>query len=178
MGTSENFVSDGLSFFQVAPSRCTVNECLVRDATVLLREIASDVAQSAATSIRPSEAEVAEAAEPAMDNTWHDNPLKLKFSLRRSMKFTNLKQSLRGYSRSVSKTKSGSKEMSPANVEHSGSLAEKTMSFFEKKIPKDRRDENIWRLMKLILEVQGHPDCKFLLCCLICLSGIEVDMTV
>ena len=31
--------------------------------------------------------------------------------------------------------------------------------YLREKIPKERREQGIWRLKKMIVEVQGHPDC-------------------
>ena len=31
--------------------------------------------------------------------------------------------------------------------------------YFREKMPKERREQSIWRLKKMIVEVQGHPDC-------------------
>ena len=28
------------------------------------------------------------------------------------------------------------------------------------KVPKERREQAIWRLKKMIIEIQGHADCK------------------
>jgi hypothetical protein len=27
-------------------------------------------------------------------------------------------------------------------------------------MPQERRDRTIWRLRKMVVEIQGHPDCK------------------
>ena len=38
-------------------------------------------------------------------------------------------------------------------------LKEQTRSYLAQKMPKERREQAIWRLKKMILEIQGHPDC-------------------
>jgi hypothetical protein len=38
--------------------------------------------------------------------------------------------------------------------------ADKTKSYLSEKIPKERREQTIWRLKKMIIEIQGHADCK------------------
>jgi hypothetical protein len=38
---------------------------------------------------------------------------------------------------------------------------QKTKEYFGKKMPKERREQTIWRLKKAIVEIQGHQDCKF-----------------
>lgn len=37
---------------------------------------------------------------------------------------------------------------------------ERTREYFKGKVPKDRREQVIYRLKKMIVEVQGHEDCK------------------
>ena len=32
--------------------------------------------------------------------------------------------------------------------------------YLGKKVPKERRDQTIWRLKKMIVEIQGHDDCE------------------
>ena len=39
-------------------------------------------------------------------------------------------------------------------------LSDKTKAYFSEKIPKERREQTIWRLKKMIIEIQGHEDCK------------------
>lgn len=37
---------------------------------------------------------------------------------------------------------------------------ERTQNYMKDKIPQERRDQTIWRLKKMVAEVQGHQDCK------------------
>lgn len=37
---------------------------------------------------------------------------------------------------------------------------QKTRNYAEKKMPKERREQTIWRLKKMLVEIQGHSDCK------------------
>ena len=39
-------------------------------------------------------------------------------------------------------------------------VADKAKNYLSDKIPKERRDQTIWRLKKMIIEIQGHADCK------------------
>jgi hypothetical protein len=39
---------------------------------------------------------------------------------------------------------------------------ERTKNYLSKKMPEERRGQVIWRLKKLVIECQGHPDCKSL----------------
>lgn len=36
----------------------------------------------------------------------------------------------------------------------------RTNEYFKKKLPKDRREQIIYRLKKMVVEIQGHEDCK------------------
>jgi Family of unknown function (DUF5923) len=61
------------------------------------------------------------------------------------------------------------KEQASANVPEEtkkrGNQAVKaTKSYLSDKMPKERREQIIWRLKKMITEIQGHSDCKFLIC--------------
>lgn len=38
---------------------------------------------------------------------------------------------------------------------------DKTKDYLKEKMPKERRDQIIWRLRKMVVEIQGHEDCKF-----------------
>lgn len=40
-------------------------------------------------------------------------------------------------------------------------LANQTKGYLSEKIPKERREQAIWRLKKMVIEVQGHADCRF-----------------
>lgn len=37
-----------------------------------------------------------------------------------------------------------------------------TKGYLKEKIPQERRDQTIWRLKKMIVEIQGHQDCRSL----------------
>ena len=39
-------------------------------------------------------------------------------------------------------------------------LNEKTKNYYNEKMPQERRDRTIWRLKKMVVEIQGHQDCK------------------
>src|SRR5450432_4049676 len=47
---------------------------LLKDATILLRDMAGDAAQKAADKVNPSQEDLAQIDRPAEDNTWHDVP--------------------------------------------------------------------------------------------------------
>jgi len=37
---------------------------------------------------------------------------------------------------------------------------ERTKNYLRQKMPEERRDQTIWRLKKMVVEIQGHPDCE------------------
>ena len=37
---------------------------------------------------------------------------------------------------------------------------ERTQNYFKTKLPKDRREQIVFRLKKMVVEIQGHSDCK------------------
>jgi hypothetical protein len=36
----------------------------------------------------------------------------------------------------------------------------KTQNYLKGKMPKERREQTLWRLKKMVVEIQGHADCK------------------
>lgn len=38
----------------------------------------------------------------------------------------------------------------------------RTQNYLKGKMPQERREQTVWRLKKMIVEIQGHQDCKFL----------------
>ena len=39
---------------------------------------------------------------------------------------------------------------------------DRTQNYMREKVPKERRDQTVFRLKKMIVEIQGHSDCKFI----------------
>lgn len=39
---------------------------------------------------------------------------------------------------------------------------DRAKNYLSKKMPEERREQVIWRLKKLVVECQGHPDCEYL----------------
>ena len=39
---------------------------------------------------------------------------------------------------------------------------QRTKGYLKNKMPKERREQSIWRLKKMIVEIQGHADCTLL----------------
>jgi len=40
---------------------------------------------------------------------------------------------------------------------------ERTNQYFKEKVPKERRDQVVYRLKKMVVEIQGHQDCKLMM---------------
>ena len=179
----------------------------VSDATILLRDIAGDAAQNAATRINPSEDRLNQIDDAAEDNTWHDVP---------NMSASNLKAQARDqynkqkpFSRGDVKNAggdatqtahpSGSRDPADAAVlqadaqqqdydpgldpqsgindavgnlrgqasanvpdetkDRARNYRERTANYAKEKLPKERREQTIFRLKKMVVEIQSHPDC-------------------
>lgn len=59
---------------------------LLKDSTVLLRDIAGDAATNVAGKVRPGEEQLSQLDRPAEDNTWHEKPDLSKDNLRKQAK--------------------------------------------------------------------------------------------
>jgi Family of unknown function (DUF5923) len=54
----------------------------------------------------------------------------------------------------------------PEETKKRGSQAAKaTKNYLSEKMPKERREQTIWRLKKMITEVQSHSDCTYMIMC-------------
>jgi len=45
--------------------------------------------------------------------------------------------------------------------DRAGELTERTKNYVEEKMPPERRDQILYRLKKMVVEIQGHSECKF-----------------
>ncbi|EXJ78790.1 hypothetical protein A1O1_09192 [Capronia coronata CBS 617.96] len=164
---------------------------LLNDATVLLRDMAGDAAQSAADRVNPSEDKLNQIDHPAEDNTWHDVPSKdhLKNQARSTFdknkpfdreqaqqaaqqgketaQSQNTDDPKQSGAAGLKTTAANLKEQAKANIpdEHQenakktkDAAKERSKNYLNKKMPKERRDQTIWRLKKMIAEIQGHSD--------------------
>lgn len=143
--------------------------------------MAGDAAQKAANKVNPSDEALAQIDRPAADNTWHDTPDLSASSLKNQMKDmfnknTSLTtQDLRdaaGETTETSGIQSGIntlKDRASDNIDDDtkdkikdakNATQERTMNYLRKKMPEERRDQTIWRLKKMVVEIQGHPDCE------------------
>jgi Family of unknown function (DUF5923)/Protein of unknown function (DUF4449) len=155
----------------------------VSDASVLLRDIAGDGAAKAAGKLNPSEERLNQIDEPAADNTWHEVPDLSKENLKNQATSTfkkntpvdkqdlqdakNNAQSEGDNQGAASTGISTLKDRASQNIpdEHKDRAAEakdntkaKTKNYISNKIPQERREQTIWRLKKMVVEIQGHED--------------------
>ena len=158
---------------------------VVSDASLLLRDIAGDGASNAATRIKPSEDRLNQIDHPAEDNTWHDvpdlSPAALKSQAKEQYgKVKPVKDQLQQQAESGANTaqdpnadpeataQSTAGDLAgtaKANVpeEHKQKLRDlqsRTKGYVGEKIPQERRDQTIYRLKKMVVEVQSHSDCR------------------
>ncbi|KAL8731572.1 MAG: hypothetical protein Q9181_004246 [Wetmoreana brouardii] len=158
---------------------------LLSDATILLRDIAGDAAQNAANRVNPSQEQLSQIDQAAEDNTWHDVPDLSRDNLRNQAKsqYNQNKPFSRGDVKNVAdkaanqgQTQDGVdpnyaassganqlRDQASANVpdEHKDRAKEfrdRTKDYASKKLPKERRDQSIFRMKKMIVEIQGHQD--------------------
>ena len=153
----------------------------MNDAVVLLRDIGADAATNAAGRVRPDEDQLNRIDEPAEDNTWHDNPDFSRENIKRQAKGTFDKNkpvdrqdledarahgeqqgdrtgaALEGANVLKDRAKDGLPEEKKDKARETRA---RTKNYLDKKIPEERRDQTIWRLKKIVVEVQSHPDCN------------------
>lgn len=151
------------------------NPALVKDATVLIRDMAGDAATTAASKVRPSGDALANLDEPAQDNTWHDVPdlskANVKNQLQSAYKGDPKKdaQDVAGTTSSAARGPDGSIDPSSGaqaaanqissripdekkeNVkqtakETAAAYRARTKEYLSKKMPEERRERTIWRL--------------------------------
>ena len=183
---------------------------LLSDATVLLRDIAGDAAQKAATRVQPSEDQLNQLDEPAEDDTWHDTPNVGEFRSNLQSKINQNKvfgkkqaekaagdaaaaahpegkrdpaevadltaqekqsgqsngvDAQQGATAGVNTLKQAASENIPDEQKEKArnkkaEYRDRTKDYLGTKMPKERREQTIWRLKKMVVEVQGHQDCK------------------
>ena len=160
---------------------------LVSDATILARDIAGDAASNAATRIKPSEDRLNQIDHPAEDNTWHDVPDLSATNLRAQAKdqYSKNKPFSKADAQNAANQVGGSAQDETADTKASAvnavnnlrdtaeqnvsedtkskarDLQNRTKTYFGDKVPKERRDQTIYRLKKMIVEIQSHSDCRF-----------------
>jgi len=153
---------------------------LLNDASIILRDIAGDAATRTASRVNPTEEQLSQIDEPAADNTWHDVPdvqgLKSQYKEKYNQnKLFGKKEAQRtaeesaqivqtegadaGATVGADNLKQSLRENVPE--EHQDRVREyreRTQNYLKGKMPKERREQTIWRLKKMVVEVQGHQD--------------------
>ena len=187
---------------------------LLRDAQILLRDIAGDAAQKTANKVNPTQEALSRIDEPAEDNTWHDVPdlspgnlkSQLKSQYAQNKPFSrgdvqgaaqnaqdtginhaqNVPTSVgetpgdlngpagaqEGARAGVDALKTSAQQNVPDETQDSvremkdqahgtkENVAQRSKDYLRQKMPQERRDQTIWRLRKMVAEIQGHPDCE------------------
>lgn len=150
---------------------------LLSDATVLLRDMAGDAAQKAAEKVNPDQERLATIDHPAPDNTWHDVPDLSKDNLKSTVKDQynkNIGLTKEDAKAAATQANQGNDPNAAANtlqnrsnineedknrVKETKDVAkERTKNYLSEKMPKERREQTIWRLKKMLVEIQGHSD--------------------
>lgn len=180
---------------------------LLKDASILLRDMAGDAATNAAARVKPGEGDLAQIDRPADDNTWHDTPDFSKDNFKKQVQGFykgDVKEDLQaavsqgtsaahpegssdprdlagrtaqdqqtGTSSGVD-ARSGAQaavgtlqdrlnaNVDPETREKAQSKAKeyraRAKDYLGRKVPQERREQTIWRLKKMVLECQQHPD--------------------
>lgn len=158
---------------------------LLSDATVLLRDIAGDAASNAAGKINPSEDRLTRLDEAAPDDTWHDVPsvddmksqAKDAYGKNKPFSRSDVKEEVNKQKNNADSTQGGVvnaaknlAEQAKSNVDDetqqkakdaTNKTKDQTKQYLQKKMPQERREQTIWRLKKMVVEIQRHPDCEF-----------------
>ena len=145
------------------------------DALILLRDIAGDSAQNAANVFRPNEDQLSQIDRAADDNTWHDVPKMDNLRTQAKEKYQTNKPFGRSEVQNATEARNpdGTIDTTAASSTLKDRVPEdqkqkaretwdKTKGYMDKKMPKERREQTIWRLKKMVVEIQGHQDCKLL----------------
>ncbi|KAK1722223.1 hypothetical protein BDP67DRAFT_485042 [Colletotrichum lupini] len=180
---------------------------LLKDATVLIRDMAGDAATNAAQRVRPSGEALQDIDRPAEDNTWHDAPDFSKENFKKQAQgvykgspaddarevlaagtqaaHPNGSQNPHDLAATAARdqqqgTNSGVNAQSGINAardviqkkynenvdgetkeqarQRKEEYLRRSKEYFNKKMPQERKDQTIWRLKKMVLECQQHPD--------------------
>ncbi|KAL4773019.1 hypothetical protein BDW60DRAFT_186338 [Aspergillus nidulans var. acristatus] len=158
---------------------------LLNDAMIIARDIAGDASQKAADRVRPAEHELSQVDQPAEDNVWHEKPdfagqkeqLKSRFSKNKDKAQQEASDVANtgaqaatgpsgdsvdpysGVNASLQHAQSKVPEDQKAEAnKRSREYKDRTKNYLSGKFPQERRDQTIYRLKKMILEIQGHRD--------------------
>jgi hypothetical protein len=50
--------------------------------------------------------------------------------------------------------------VTPSEQSRRKKYGQQVREYLSDKVPKERREQAIWRLKKMVIEIQGHADCK------------------
>ncbi|KAH0435087.1 hypothetical protein CcaCcLH18_04985 [Colletotrichum camelliae] len=180
---------------------------LLKDASVLLRDMAGDAATEAAQRVRPSGEALDQMDRPAEDNTWHDAPDFSKDNFKKQaqgiykgspaddareiinagtqsahpqgsqnpqdLAATAARDQAQGTNSGVNAqgginaardvlqkkyNENVDEETKEKARQRNEEYKRRTKDYFNKKMPQERKDQTIWRLKKMVLECQQHPD--------------------
>lgn len=153
----------------------------MNDALVIARDIAGDASQKAANKVRPSEEQLSQVDQAADDNVWHEKPdvsgykeqFKSRFSKKKDdaadVANTGVEAGTTGSTLDPYAGVNAAAENAQSKVpeDQKSSLSTRTQeyknrtkNYLSDKFPQERRDQAIYRLKKMIMEIQGHRDCK------------------
>ncbi|KAL1635076.1 hypothetical protein SLS58_010416 [Diplodia intermedia] len=153
---------------------------LLNDAQIILRDMVGDAATRTANRVNPTEEQLSQLDEPAADNTWHETPdfkgMKAEYQekLNKNKLFAKKEaQRAADNSAQVAQNEGGevgadyavgdAKQRLDENIpderqDQVRQYRERTQNYLKDKLPKERREQTIWRLKKMVVEVQGHQD--------------------
>ncbi|KAF3388708.1 hypothetical protein F1880_004178 [Penicillium rolfsii] len=132
---------------------------ILSDAVVLIRDMAADASQKAANMVRPSQDQLAQIDEPAEENTWHEKPNISKEDIKQRLKKKGDKDSVAVPSGADTEyVADDGDSLTPSEQSRRKKYGQQTKEYLSEKIPKERREQAIWRLKKMIIEIQGHAD--------------------
>ena len=151
----------------------------MNDAVILIRDIAGDSAQNAANVFRPHEDQLNQIDRPAEDNTWHDVPQmddlrsQARGFYQQNKPFGSKEAKDAAADAQQANTAQDAAQIGASNLQDSvpedqkqqargtsKAYLDKTKGYVDKKMPKERREQTIWRLKKMVVEIQGHQDCR------------------
>jgi hypothetical protein len=151
----------------------------VSDMAIMVRSMAGDAASKAADKLQPTEDQMSQIDAPAEDNTWHEPPKKPDMS---PQKIKEQLKNIRGRASSARQNDGTLEDTAVAVKDEAGLNADQDpgaqvsetqkdaknklkefqsrgQDYLGRKMPKERREQTIWRLKKMIVEIQGHADC-------------------
>jgi len=114
---------------------------LLEDSTLLIRDMIADGATKATQRIRPDQDRLKRIDEPAPDHTWHEAPPSLD----------DLKTKWKDAPGQADGRQNQAREAYQGNKQQA-------KDYVRNKIPQERRDKAIFRLKKMVVEIQQHED--------------------